>query len=59
MKQFDLPDLVKAIAPRQVWVINAVNPLGQPVLVRELQDAYGNMAKTGELANYYDELLRK
>src|SRR5205823_1284975 len=32
LRYFDLPDLVKSIAPREVRIVKSVDPLGHPVL---------------------------
>ena len=31
LRSYDLPDLVSALAPRPVWIVNGVNALGQRV----------------------------
>lgn len=40
LKYFDLPDLVAGLAPRPVWIVNAVNGLGHPVPSSEVRGAY-------------------
>ena len=42
LKFYDLPDLAKSMAPRPVWMINAVNPLGQVLPPAEVRAAYGS-----------------
>jgi hypothetical protein len=41
LKFYDLPDLANSLAPRPVWAINAVNPLGQVLPTAEVRAAYG------------------
>jgi len=41
LKFYDLPDLANSLAPRPVWVINAVNPLGQVLPPAEVRAVYG------------------
>ena len=40
LKVFDFPDLVAALAPRPVWIVNAVNGLGRTVPSSEVHDTY-------------------
>ena len=40
LKYYDLQDLVTAMAPRGVWITNAVNQLGQAISSRELVRMY-------------------
>jgi cephalosporin-C deacetylase-like acetyl esterase len=40
LKFYDLPDLANSMAPRPVWMIDAVNPLGQVLPVPEVRAAY-------------------
>jgi len=40
LKKYDLPDLVAALAPRPVWLVNAMSPVNKPVLRREVQNIY-------------------
>ena len=40
LQYFDLPDLVGALAPRPVWIVNAANGLGHAVPPGEVRDAY-------------------
>jgi cephalosporin-C deacetylase-like acetyl esterase len=40
LKYYDLQDLVTAVAPRGVWITNAVNQLGQGISSRELVRMY-------------------
>ncbi len=37
LKFYDLPDLAASLAPRPVWMINAVNPLGQVLSAPEVR----------------------
>jgi cephalosporin-C deacetylase-like acetyl esterase len=40
LKYFDLPDLAGALAPRRVWIVNAVDALGHPVALGDVRSAY-------------------
>ena len=40
LKAYDLPDLVAAIAPRPVWLVDAVDPLGKAISVDETKKEY-------------------
>ena len=40
LRDFDLPDLVAALAPRPVWLVNTVDPLGDRLPVSEVRSAY-------------------
>jgi len=40
LRYFDLPDLAGALAPRPVWIVNAVNGLGHTVPVSEVRGSY-------------------
>ena len=40
LKFYDLPDLVTSFAPRPVWMINTVNPLGQVLPASEVRAVY-------------------
>lgn len=44
LRYYDLPDLVKMIAPRPVWIVDAVDPIGKPVSVDAVSRLY---ARTG------------
>jgi cephalosporin-C deacetylase-like acetyl esterase len=46
LRSYDLPDVVAALAPRQVWIVNGVNALGQRMKLTELKKQY---AVTSEL----------
>ncbi len=41
LKFYDLPDLAAAFAPRPVWLINTVNPLGQTLAAPDVRAVYG------------------
>ena len=47
---FDLPDLASAIAPRAVWLSDAVMPAGAPVAHDELVKAYDSTVRAFQLA---------
>jgi cephalosporin-C deacetylase-like acetyl esterase len=64
LRDFDLPDVAASVAPRPVWLINAVNPLGNPVRADEVRRAYKGAqireTREGEpLAAVYDEIVRQ
>jgi hypothetical protein len=40
LKSYDLPDLANSLAPRPVWIIDAVNPLGQVVPAAQVRSLY-------------------
>src|ERR1039458_2212774 len=40
LKYYDLPDLANSLAPRPVWMINAVNPLGQVLPAPEVRAVF-------------------
>jgi hypothetical protein len=40
LKVYDLPDLVAAMAPRPVWLVNATDPLGKRISVGEARKQY-------------------
>ncbi len=40
LRSYDLPDVVAAIAPRQVWIVNGVNALGQRMKLAEMKKQY-------------------
>ncbi len=44
LRSYDLPDLVAAIAPRAVWIVNGVNALGQRMKLTELKKQYAATA---------------
>jgi hypothetical protein len=48
--EFDLPDLVAAIAPRPVWISDPVTPTGTPLPQSALANEYGNASKVFALA---------
>ncbi|HET6961300.1 MAG TPA: hypothetical protein VFJ27_02340, partial [Terriglobia bacterium] len=50
LKSFDLPDLVAAMSPRPVWIVNAADPLGHRVDQGESQTQYAIAQKSFKLA---------
>jgi cephalosporin-C deacetylase-like acetyl esterase len=46
LKHYDLPDLARWMRPRTVRIIDAVNPLGQPVPAHEAQVLYSSASVT-------------
>jgi len=45
LRYFDFPDLIAALAPRSVWMVNAVNGLDHSVPVTEVTDAYASATR--------------
>jgi len=41
LKFYDLPDLAGSLSPRQVWIIDAVNPMGQVIPAVQVRSLYG------------------
>jgi cephalosporin-C deacetylase-like acetyl esterase len=41
LKSLDLPDLAAALAPREVWIVSATDPLGHPLTAGEVRAQYG------------------
>jgi len=56
LKYFDLPDLVAALAPRPVWVVNAVNGLGHSLPAAEFRVGYAAAARAFKTANASPQL---
>lgn len=52
--QFDLPDLLASLIPRKVWVVNAVDPLGNRLWPDQAEEAYSATAKSFESAGAGD-----
>ncbi|HWC00437.1 MAG TPA: hypothetical protein VG672_27210, partial [Bryobacteraceae bacterium] len=50
LEEYDLPELVAAIAPRSVWLADPVSPVGAPASTAELRDSYRVAVKAFELA---------
>jgi len=50
LRAFDLPDLVSSLVPRQVWVVNSVNALGQRVSLAGMKKQYAASAATIHVA---------
>ncbi len=48
--QFDLTDLMAALIPRRVWVVNAVNPLGHRLWPEVAEKAYAPTAEAYQKA---------
>ena len=40
LKAYDLPDLVTAVAPRPVWIVDAIDPLGKAIPIEETKKEY-------------------
>ena len=51
LKTLDLPDLVAAMSPRPVWIVNATDPLGHRVEEKGAQLQYATAQKSFRLAN--------
>jgi hypothetical protein len=50
LQAYDLPDLVAALAPREVWIVNATDPLRRPVGSSQVQGQYARAAQAFKLA---------
>jgi len=50
LKSFDLPDLVAAMSPRPVWIVNATDPLGHRAEGKDVQTEYVMAQKSFRLA---------
>jgi len=50
LKSYDFPDLVAALAPRPVWIINGIDPTGHRVDLAELRKQYAAAATVFRLA---------
>ena len=46
LKLYDLADLAAALAPRSLWIVNAVDPLGRRVGLNEAATAYTRPAES-------------
>ena len=53
---FDLPDLVSAIAPRRVWIADPQTPTGTPVPRAEFLKTYAGATKAFQLSGTADAL---
>jgi hypothetical protein len=40
LKFYDLPDLASSLSPRPVWIIDAVNPMGQVIPAEQVRTIY-------------------
>jgi hypothetical protein len=40
LQSYDLPDLVTALAPRPVWIVNSLDTLGNPIPQKEYSGVY-------------------
>jgi cephalosporin-C deacetylase-like acetyl esterase len=45
LRSYDLPDLVGALSPRQVWVVNGVDALGHRVGIGEVRKQYARSSE--------------
>ena len=50
LQVYDLPDLVAALAPRAVWIVNATDPLRRPVGSSQVQGQYARASQAFKLA---------
>jgi cephalosporin-C deacetylase-like acetyl esterase len=41
LKSLDLPDLVAALSPRDVWIVSPADPVGHPLAGKKAEAAYG------------------
>jgi cephalosporin-C deacetylase-like acetyl esterase len=46
LRHYDLPDLVRLIAPRPVWIVEAQDPVGRAVAVQEVSKLYARSGVT-------------
>jgi hypothetical protein len=42
LREFDLPELCAAVAPRPVWLLNSLGPQGEPLPASDARQAYRN-----------------
>jgi len=56
LKFYDLPDLVSIIAPRDVWIVNAVDPLGHPLGLSEVKRQYARAVEDFRIAGVANRL---
>ena len=56
LKYFDLPDLIAALAPRPVWMVNAADALGQTAPLAELRAEYAVATRAFTDAHAGDQL---
>ena len=62
LRRYDLPDLARWIAPRQVIVVDAVDPLGQPIPLGGVKRQYPKAVRrmpADTAASLYAELVGK
>ncbi|HCC58283.1 MAG TPA: hypothetical protein DEQ47_13700, partial [Solibacterales bacterium] len=45
LQHFDLPQLSSVVSPRPVWLLNPVDPRGEPMPLRAIPSAYADTAK--------------
>jgi hypothetical protein len=50
LKVYDLPDLLAAMAPRPLWIIDAVDPVGQRLGVEDIRRDYARSLEAYEAA---------
>jgi len=50
LKSFDLPDLVSSLAPRSIWIVNAVNGLGHTMPIDQVHRTYAGAEQAFEAA---------
>ncbi len=51
LKAYDLPDLVAAMAPRPVWLVDAVDPLGHEVRLKDARNEYARAVEAFRAAH--------
>ena len=67
LRSYDLPDVIAALAPRQIWIVNGVNALGHQVKLTELKKQYAATATlhvaerrvADQAATFYQELMNR
>ncbi len=56
LQDFDLPDLVSAIAPRAVWISGPILPAGPSAPARETKETYSRAVNTFRMAGAPDRI---
>ncbi|MSO24229.1 MAG: hypothetical protein EXQ58_13510 [Acidobacteria bacterium] len=56
LRFYDLPDLVAALAPREVWMVNPVDSVGQVVRSRQTESNYAFAQQAFRLAGQPNRL---
>ena len=56
LRFYDLPEAVAAISPRDVWVVNPVNPMGHALRSSDVERQYLRAADAFKIAGVADRL---